>query len=133
MLRTHLWAKLLLATLPPYVAFLSLSRTALITSAHHLQSPQSTLNLEPGVFDGFAPSATAVEGSGLQPLLLLALAVILVRCCFIGLASPKAYAMTRLPRARRELYLPLACACAVFHPALLVPISLTLAVRAGLR
>jgi hypothetical protein len=30
----------------PYLAFLSLSRTALITSAHHLQSPQNSLNLD---------------------------------------------------------------------------------------
>lgn len=133
MLRTHLWAKLLLATLPPYVAFLSLSRTALITSAHHLQSPQSTLNLGFGVFDGLAPAAASAAGSGLAPLLPIALMAILIRCCYAGLVSSKAYIKTRLPRSRPELYLTAACICAASHPVLLVPVSLTLAVRGGLR
>jgi len=43
---SHTWSKVRTRSLLSYVAFLCLSRTALITSAHHLQSPQNTLFLD---------------------------------------------------------------------------------------
>lgn len=44
---THLWARASAAVAAAYLAFLSLSRTALITSAHHLQSPSNPSGLDP--------------------------------------------------------------------------------------
>jgi hypothetical protein len=44
---THLWARAGAALSAAYLAFLSLSRTALITSAHHLQSPSNPSGLDP--------------------------------------------------------------------------------------
>ena len=133
-MRTHLWAKLLIALLPPYVAFLGLSRTALITSAHHLQSPQSTLNVELYAFDGFSRSAAAIADLDVSSALLVApAAAVLAGCYHASLASPRIPTKTSLAQMGLGLHLPLVCTCVVLYPLLGVPVTLAALVGGGWR
>lgn len=126
-LRTHLWAKLLIATLPPYLAFLGLSRTALITSAHHLQSPQNTLYLEFYAFDEFSRSAASTGGFGLGSAPLVAFAIALARYGYASMVMPRTSLKTGPAGWGLGLYLALTCVAP--HPSWAVPV--TLAVLAG--
>jgi len=130
-LRTHLWAKLLVVTLSPYVAFLALSRTALITSAHHLQSPQNTLSLELYGFEEFGRSLGYSAGLGLGFAFLLATAVASARCYGGNRVLPKTPAKTSLVRRGPGLYLPVLSVCVLAYPPLVVPTILASLVGGG--
>lgn len=101
---THLWAFSGASFFVPYLAFLSLSRTALITSAHHLQSPSNLSALDPDAGMSAAVVWANPGSGGAGPFLLGLLALVgLGRAAPWGPARP---GRVRPPASRGDLLAP---------------------------